>query len=126
VQAFMGEAGPYNATIAAVHGEGTDDMEYTVDWDDGDPNGRRQPAVNVSARCKDVRARSQSRRRGVRYMETLSAFESAREVLRPGAVPASMPCRGREREEVRDFLRQSLVQGGMGRGLYVSGMFRVD
>ena len=54
VQAFMGEGGPYNATIAAVHGENTDDTEYTVDWDDGDPNGRRQPAVNVSARCKQV------------------------------------------------------------------------
>ena len=70
VQAFMGEGGPYNATVAAVHGEGTDDMEYTVDWDDGDPNGRRQPAVNVSARCRvggGAKARDRSHvRRGAR------------------------------------------------------------
>lgn len=55
-------------------------------------------------------------------METLSVFARAREVLRPGALPASMPCREREREEVGDFLRQSLQLGGVGRGLYVSGV----
>ena len=55
-------------------------------------------------------------------MDTLSVFARAREVLRPGALPASMPCRDREREEVGDFLRQSLQLGGVGRGLYVSGV----
>ena len=61
-------------------------------------------------------------------METLSVFAKAREVLRPGALPASMPCRERERHEVADFLRQSLNHGAgsqgqsLGRGLYVSGV----
>ena len=58
-------------------------------------------------------------------METLSVFARAREVLRPGALPASMPCRDRERAEVGDFLRQSLQLGGVGRGLYVSGEFQL-
>ena len=58
-------------------------------------------------------------------METLSVFARAREVLRPGALPASMPCREREREEVGDFLRQSLQLGGVGRGLYVSGTSKI-
>ena len=59
-------------------------------------------------------------------METLSVFARAREVLRPGALPASMPCRERERAEVGDFLRQSLQLGGVGRGLYVSGAFQLS
>jgi hypothetical protein len=47
VQAFMGATGPYNAVVAEVHDGGG---EYTLDWTDGDPNGRRQSAINITAR----------------------------------------------------------------------------
>ena len=46
VKAFMGKTGPYLAVVKEVHG-GPSDREYTLDWDDGDPEGRRQPAANV-------------------------------------------------------------------------------
>ena len=42
---FRGQAWAY-ATVAAVH----DDGSYTVDWDDGEPTDREQPAENVKLR----------------------------------------------------------------------------
>ena len=41
VQAFMGATGPYNAIVAEVHDGGA---EYTLDWEDDDPNARRPAA----------------------------------------------------------------------------------
>jgi Cdc6-like AAA superfamily ATPase len=52
----------------------------------------------------------------------LSVFARAREVLRPGALPPTMPCRDDERREITDFLRQALELGGVGRGMFVSGV----
>ena len=50
VEAFMGATGPYSAVVAEVHDGGA---EYTLDWTDGDPNGRRQSAINITARTKE-------------------------------------------------------------------------
>lgn len=42
------EDGPwYAATIAEVHNEGTNDVQYVLNWDDGDGEYRRQPDSNV-------------------------------------------------------------------------------
>jgi hypothetical protein len=37
----------YDATVAAVHEGPGGSISYTLDWDDGDPTRRRQPARNV-------------------------------------------------------------------------------
>ena len=50
VEAFMGATGPYSAVVDEVHDGGA---EYTLDWTDGDPNGRRQSAINITARTKE-------------------------------------------------------------------------
>ena len=47
VQAFMGKTGPYATVVTGVYGSSPSDREYTLDWEDGDPNGRRQPTTNV-------------------------------------------------------------------------------
>ena len=60
VQAFMGKTGPYMAVVREVHGSGPSDREYTLDWEDCDPNGRRQPATNVIPAADSTKGRKPS------------------------------------------------------------------
>ena len=47
---------------------------------------------------------------------------SAQSMLALSAVPASLPCRERERDGVRAFLESAIAKGGLGSALYISGM----
>ena len=50
------------------------------------------------------------------------ALEKAKEHLLLSFIPTSIPCRETERQEIYDYLRYSIKQGGNGSPLYISGM----
>jgi origin recognition complex subunit 1 len=49
-------------------------------------------------------------------------FRQAAASLQLSAVPARLPCREKEREQILTFIESAIRSGGIGCGLYLSGM----
>jgi len=100
---LMGATGPYNAVVAEVHDGGS---EYTLNWEDDDPNGRRQPAVNITARPDFSNTRKSAASHFTHLSPQLKAAEQAEaQARRPSGLDeqkepaAAPPSEGRDAAE---------------------------